>query len=245
MKKYLNQIVDKKLNYGRHHIKRFTENIPDQSVVVDLGAGYGDDLFVVKSNNSTAELVAVECFVPYQKHLEEKKVRVCSVNIEREKLPFADQSVDVIISNQVFEHCKEIWWITHEISRVLKVGGVFVLGVPNLASFHNRILLMFGIQPTSIQNNSAHVRGYTKNDFLKFLNSGFREGYSLQGFGGGNFYPFPPFLAKPLASLFPTMAVGMFLKLVKRKEYNGGFLAFPVEQELETNFYLGDVAIER
>lgn len=235
----LNQIVDKGLNYGRHHVKKFTANVPDQSVVVDLGAGKGDDLLIVKSNNSTVELVAIECYAPYQKKLEEKNIRVHNANIEKDSLPFADQSVDIIICNQILEHCKEIWWIAHEISRVLKIGGVLIVGVPNLASLHNRILLMLGRQPTSIQNNTAHVRGYTKNDFVKFLNSGFQNGYSVRGFGGANFYPFPPFLAKPLARLFPTMAVVMLLKFVKEKEYKGGFLTFPIEQQLETNFYLG------
>ena len=73
------------------------------------------------------------------------------------------------MANQILEHTKEIFWILDQVSTVLKEGGHFLLGVPNLASLHNRLLLAFGRQPSPIQNNSAHVRGYTKPDVLQLL----------------------------------------------------------------------------
>lgn len=63
------------------------------------------------------------------------------LNIERDPLPFADESVDIFMANQVLEHCKEIFWIFSEVSRCLKPGGCFIIGVPNLAALHNRLLL--------------------------------------------------------------------------------------------------------
>ncbi|HFK5512473.1 SAM-dependent methyltransferase [Elizabethkingia anophelis] len=235
----LKNYVDKRLNYGRNHIKNFTTNIADNSIIVDIGAGFGDDLLTIKSNNPNVQLEAVEAYRPFHEGLKNKGIRVHHVNIERGILPFEDQSVDVILCNQILEHCKEIWWILHEISRVLKVGGLLIVGVPNLASLHNRFLLLFGHQPTAIQNNSAHVRGYTKNDFIKFLNSGFENGYSLKDFGGGNFYPFPPGIAKVLARFFPKMAVGIFFKFYKEKTYKNSFLSYPMNRRLQTNFYVG------
>ena len=55
----------------------------------------------------------------------------------------------------------------------------------------------------------------------------------------GNFYPFPPFIAKPLAYLFPTNAWVIFFLFEKKKEYTNEFLEFPKLNKLETNFYLG------
>jgi SAM-dependent methyltransferase len=127
----------------------------------------------------------------------------------------------------------------HEISRILKKGGNLIIGVPNLASLHNRLLLLLGEQPSCIQNNSAHIRGYTKKDILKLLDSCFPGGYKLKQFKGSNFYPLPSFLAKPLAHVFPDFAWSIFLRLEKQKPYNKQFLEFPVENQLETNFYLG------
>lgn len=231
--------VDKGLNYGRANIDLFFSNLPKADVIVDLGAGQGADLDISKKYFKEATRIAVEAYPPYQDILSSKGYRVVALNIETEKLPFADNSVDVVMCNQIMEHCKEIWWILHEITRVLKVGGSYIVGIPNLASLHNRFLLSIGRQPTSIQNHSAHVRGYTKKDFIKFLDSGFNGGYTLKQFAGSNFYPFPPIVAKPLARLFPTFSWSIFFEFRKIQTYKDGFLNFPKNQKLETNFFLG------
>jgi Methylase involved in ubiquinone/menaquinone biosynthesis len=208
--------------------------------VLDLGAGKGDDLLGVASVTPGVELHAAECYLPNIEKLRFAGITVHPIDIERDPLPFGDESLDMVIANQVLEHCKDIWWILHECSRVLRVGGHLAIGIPNLASLHNRLLLMCGRQPTQIQNNSAHVRGYTRSDVLEFLSSGFPNGYKLVEFGGGNFYPLPGRLARPLARMFPTMAWGIFFDLEKKGHYSGGFLKFPIENQLETNFYLGE-----
>ncbi len=144
--------------------------------------------------------------------------------------------MDAVILNQVLEHTKEIFWIAHEATRVLKPGGSLIVGVPNLASLHNRALLLLGRQPTSIKTLSAHVRGFTKGDVLAFLEGVFPGGYSLEGFGGSNFYPLPGVLARPMARMFPGMAWGIFFRLVKRRPYQGEFLRYLERHPLETNF---------
>lgn len=232
-------MIDRKLNYGRHHIKNFLKKSGELGIVLDLGAGKGDDLLIAKKINQDCQMMAVESFPEYIELLNQKSIKVFNLNIEKDKLPFPDKSIDVVICNQILEHCKEVWWILHEISRVLKVNGKVIIGVPNLASLHNRILLGIGKQPTVIKNNSAHVRGYTKSDLIKLFNT-HQNGYKLKAFGGSNFYPFPPLIAKPLASVFPTFAWGIFLMFEKVKEYNNEFLEFPVKEKLETNFYLGE-----
>ena len=162
------------------------------------------------------------------------------MDVERDSLPFDSESVDVVIANQVLEHIKEIFWVFHECSRVLRNNGYMIVGVPNLASFHNRVMLFFGRQPSPIKIHSAHVRGFTKHGFNKFLENTWPEGYELKSFAGSNYYPFPPVLAKPLAKLFPGSSAGSFFLLQKRRPYYDSFLKYPAVEELETNFYLGD-----
>lgn len=234
-------MIDRKLNYGRHLINKFTiESVKNVTNILDLGAGYGDDLLIAKSNNPNANLHAVECYIPYQKILAEKGIIVHNCNIEKDRLPFEDSSVDMVICNQIFEHCKEIWWIMHEISRVLRKDGTLIIGVPNLASLHNRLLLLIGRQPTAIQNHTAHLRGYSKHDLIKFIHEGSNNAISFTSFGGSNFYPFPPVIARPLASILPNMAWGIFFKFRKVGDYSNSFIKYPIEKKLETNFYLGD-----
>jgi SAM-dependent methyltransferase len=238
----LNNVIDRSLNYGRHlisHMLRLANRKP-MRVVLDIGAGGGSDLLLARAQNPSCEVHAIEVYPEYQRALEQNGITVHRLNVERDKFPFVDESVDVVIANQILEHVKEIFWILHEVSRVLRVGGFFVIGVPNLASLHNRLLLLLGKQPTCLQNHSAHVRGYTRGDLLKFVDLSFPKGYSLVKFGGSNFYPFPAFLAKPLAFLFPNMAWSIFLMFRKERVYRGEILAYPLSSQLETNFYLGN-----
>lgn len=232
-------MIDRSLNYGRDHIRNFLASAMEYKIVVDLGAGGGYDLMLAKQINPAALLHAVEVDPMYSSKLSEKDMAVHSLDIEKETLPFSNCSVDIIILNQVLEHIKEIFWVFHEITRVLTVGGKLILGVPNLASLHNRVLLAFGKQPTSMKNNSAHLRGFTKGDIINFVESCYKGGYKLKAFGGSNFYPFPPMLAKPLANIFPTMAWGIFFMFEKQREYKKQFIEFPIINRLETNFYLG------
>jgi len=232
-------IIDRKLNYGRHVLREFIKTKKNNSnyKILDIGAGSGDDLTICKDTLPFSQLYALECYPPNLNILKSKGFSVNSINIENEKIPFNNEYFDFIISNQVLEHCKEIFWIFHEVSRTLKVNGEFYIGVPNLASLHSRLLLQFGMQPTSIQLASAHVRAYTKHGLLKFLNNCAPELYKLNHFKGSNFYPFPPFLANPLSTLFPNSSACIFLVFQKTRIYKNEFLKYPVG--LETNYFLG------
>ncbi len=238
----LDGVIDRSLNYGRHHIDHFlaVANHDSPKVFLDIGAGWGTDLLLARSHNPSAQLHAIELSAEYKKGLHQKGITVHSLNIERDVFPFADESVDVLIANQILEHVKEIFWIFHESTRVLRVGGTFIIGVPNLASLHNRLLLAVGQQPTCLQNHSAHVRGFTKSDILRFLSVCFPRGFHLRKFGGSNFYPFPGFIAKPLAVILPNLAWGIFLMFRKDRAYTKEFLVHPTAHRLETNFHLGN-----
>jgi len=232
-------MIDRSLNYGRHLICDFLKAAQGIENIVDIGAGHGTDLNIARSTHPRAKLHAIECWAPYVNELTSQGVSVHSLNIERDKFPFDVQSVDVVIANQILEHTKELFWIFHETTRCLRDGGYFIVGVPNLASLHNRLLLAIGKQPSPIKSASAHVRGFTKPDLVSFVNGCFPGGYELVRFGGSNFYPFPSLIAKPLASAFPSFSWGIFLMFKKTAAYNSEFIKFPVVNQLETNFYLG------
>jgi SAM-dependent methyltransferase len=132
-------------------------------------------------------------------------------NIERDSLPLADGSADLIIANQVLEHTKEIFWIFHEVSRSLKIGGHFLFGVPNICSLHNRLLLLFGRQPTQHKLCSAHVRPFSKGDTLAFLNACFPGGYRVEKFRGGPILPISCALIPCARQCFPDIRIHNFL----------------------------------
>lgn len=233
-------LIDHTETYGPHVIETFVRRLSDLKVVVDLGAGSGRDLGIVRRIHPGAKLIAVEAGRENAIGLNEIADAVYVANIERDRLPLEDREADLIIANQVLEHTKEIFWIFHEVSRSLKVGGHFIFGVPNICSLHNRILLSLGKQPSQHKACSAHVRPFSKNDTLAFLNACFPGGYELTAFRGSQFYPLPGKAARLFANMLPTFAFSIFFMIRKVKEYNGEFAAYPGQARLETNFWTGE-----
>ncbi len=233
--------VDHAETYGPHVIDAMVSRIPRVDIAVDLGAGSGRDLETVRKHHPNAQVVAVETSTVYAAALQKRLPDVRILDIERDDLPFNDGTVDLIIANQVLEHTKEVFWIFHEVSRTLRIGGHFIFGVPNVASLHNRMLLLFGVHPTQHKLCSAHVRPFSKADLCKFVDACFPDGYLLKAFAGSQFYPFPKRIARALANMFPTGAFSIFFQLEKMREYDDQFAHYPALAQLETNFYTGGV----
>ncbi len=237
------------LNYGREIIQKwavdyileqYNKNSKTGFKILDQGCGHGDDLLNIKESitnlNLTIrlELIGIENYLPYVEECRQKGIKIFSIDIEKDVYPVKDNEIDIIISNQVLEHTKEIFWIFEQFQRILKPGGILIIGVPNLASLHNRVLLFLGEQPTSQQSLSPHIRTFTLPDLKKFAEV--NDFFKFLEKKGSNFYPFPPSLSKFLSKMFPSLSWGLFVKFV-RTEKRGSFLQFLYENLLETPFY--------
>ena len=247
------------LNYGRHIIERWgadhalSGKAGPECAVLDLGCGHGTDLLNIKKTadssikgkahadasprKSSLRLAGVEGYEEYVKECNAAGIETFPIDIESDKIPVEDGTYDVVVANQILEHTKEVFWIFAEVARVLKPGGIFIIGVPNLASLHNRLLLLFGQQPTAQQTLSAHVRTFTKPDLRKFAETG--GFFKLKAHRGSNFYPFGKSIARPLAWMFPTLAWGGFYLLERTDRQDGSFLECLSGDDnfLETPFY--------
>jgi len=217
------------LNYGRDRIadsvvRYALKTGKEQINILDIGAGSGYDLIncsrLLAEHGIKSSLYAIEGYEPNVKTLKEKGITVESADIENGSFQYKDKLFDIIIMNQCLEHTKEVFHIFAEISRVLKPNGICITGVPNLASLHNRLLLLAGRQPSSIRMYGPHVRGITKKDFIDFAEKG---GYfKCIDFFGSNFYPFPPKLSNSLSRHLPSLSVSIFF-VMKRTGKNGIF----------------------
>jgi SAM-dependent methyltransferase len=231
--------IDYTETYGANVIERMVRAIPRIDKVVDIGAGLGFDLGIVKAAHPECMAIGVEMSTECLPQLTRVADEVIALNIESEPLPFADSSIDLMMANQVLEHTKEVFWIFHEVSRSLKPGGHFIFGVPNVLSFHNRLLGMVGRHPTQHKLASAHVRPFSKRDTVEFVNACSPGTYSLKAFGGSQFYPLPMPLSRISANLLPSWAFSIFFCFQKIGPYEDGFVRYPITEQLETNFYLG------
>jgi SAM-dependent methyltransferase len=68
------------------------------------------------------------------------------IDLNEQKLPFEDNSVDLIFSYHTLEHLRGYLFALSEIHRVLKHGGVFLLGVPYLTETRFNLPNPFHVQ---------------------------------------------------------------------------------------------------
>lgn len=220
------RFVDIEEQYGSHIIDSMLSSIHQADSVLDLGAGYGRDLDITQNVFPNIERHAVEFDQNDCKTLSEKGIKSYQVDLENTPLPFENESFDIVIANQVLEHLKDIFFTLHETARVLKTGGHFLIGVPNVTAFHNRLLMLLGRHPTQVKSYSAHVRAFSYHDTKKMLETAGGGAFSISSFGGAQFYPLPKKAARMASALFPQMSVTIFFLLKKEQEYTDSFFRY-------------------
>jgi len=233
------RFVDGREQYGRHVVSEFSSTLRNVRTVCDIGVGMGVDLGAVQEHFPDAEYFGIDFSAAHEAELAAHRIALQVLDLESDELGFDDESVDVFIANQVYEHLKEIFWVSHQLSKKLKVGGAIILGVPNICALHNRVLFNLGFQPSQMKSYSAHVRGFAPREIPKFFEVCFPGGYELVRFAGAQFYPFARPVSRVLSKVFPSLADSVFYLFVKKKQYQGEFIEHPVRAQLETNFHIG------
>ncbi len=175
------------------------------SVLLDVGCWDGE--FTVEYarvvGSGLSEVHGFDFFPAQLETARRRGVHTQAIDLEIQKFPLADASMDVVVCNQVLEHLKQIYLPLSEIHRVLKVGGHAVISVPNLAALHNRLLLLFGKQPATIRIMGPHVRGYSYGSFTQFLeHHGLFVCEQIKPVG---MYPFPVGMGSAIARFVPSL----------------------------------------
>lgn len=91
-----------------------------------------------------------------------------AVDLERDEFPTDDGSYDIVVFNRDLVTVKRLTGTIAEVHRVLTADGLFIVSVPNLSAWHNRILLLSGRQPTTLHIDGDHVRGLALASMLRF-----------------------------------------------------------------------------
>lgn len=103
------------------------------------------------------------------------------LNVERDTMPFEDESFDLVVCCEVLEHL--LWdpsFMMGEINRVLKTGGQLILLTPNIVSWRSIASVINGFNPNFYSCYPAsgtepkHAREYTPWEVRDLLeHSGF------------------------------------------------------------------------
>lgn len=123
-------------------------------------------------------------------------LRVFVCDIESERLPFKDSSIDLIFCLEVFEHIFDEVHIMNEIKRVLKPTGIIYVSVPNeVLKYDKRLRILFGsfiFQCAEYAHECLHIRFFDskrlrtlfeRHDFKIIYNGAIPLSYKKHSFG--------------------------------------------------------------
>lgn len=118
-------------------------------------------------------------------HYREFKVIKCNAHDMKET--FDENTFDIVLCNMVLEHDPLFWKSLEEINRVIKKGGLFVLGVPAVISNVNKSKLTIGTQVAKVNKNMLLNSTITyrvhnaPGDYWRFTEQAYKE-VLMQGF---------------------------------------------------------------
>lgn len=133
-------------------IKRYEECIyqiltgEQCSRILDLGCGDGAFTKKIALKLGCTDIVGIESHIEKTRKAENLGIKVFISDLNQ-TFPFDDCSFDIVLSNFVIEHIFDVDKFVSEIKRVLKGGGCAIVGTENLASTHNFLALLLGMQP--------------------------------------------------------------------------------------------------
>ena len=164
-------------------IKMNGMEIPSSTVFLDMGCGNGDNVQSLIDQG----YVAYGCDFQFKEGTyaeqltAENKLRL--IDSENYRLPFDDNTFDVVISDQVFEHVQNYDVTLAEINRVTREGGAGLhifpskhsflephVHVPLGTLFNNRVWLylwaMLGVRKRNQKGMSAHAISTSNHQYL-------------------------------------------------------------------------------
>lgn len=153
-KYYIYKVYDfiKKINTKSHFRKSLDIGCADGSFSKKLKDDFGFNVFGLDVSEGAVKLANA------------KGVTAKVHNLEN-KLPFQDNSFDLIIACEIIEHLYDTDFFISELRRVLRKKGVLILSTPNLVSLVNRIKIAFGKYPSLVPEynvgGAGHIRAYT------------------------------------------------------------------------------------
>ena len=190
------------LGYLYYKLKRFEKHRYDETVdlidkktytsLIDIGCHEGDLLKRIMAKITPKKISGID--------ISDRAIDKCKQKFAESSHNFSTQNVDAgtIFENETFdlvtmvavlEHVFDPVFVTKEVSRITKRGGIFIVEVPNIAFLKYRLDLLIGKRPRTSWDygwDGGHLQYFTISELKKLLRkSGFRV---VKTSGSGIFY---------------------------------------------------------
>ena len=151
--------------------------------ILDVGCGDGSICKKIGEIVRASQLQGVEINQKAIGVARRAKTEATAVNLDEDDLPF-DNYFDLVVALEILEHLFDPDHVVKEIKRVLRPNSLFIISIPNLAWWVNRLVLLLGYQPyfTEVSTTSnkigklsvrqpdpvGHLRVWTYRSFREF-----------------------------------------------------------------------------
>jgi SAM-dependent methyltransferase len=148
------RVFERAIQQNSENIARALVKRGPFGTLLDLGCDDGERTMVWASAARAQAIKGVEVVAARAALAEERGIEISTADLGG-PLPYEDETVDAVVSNQVIEHLFDTDLFLAESMRVLRPGGIVVTSTENLASWHNVASLLLGWQPFSLTNVST------------------------------------------------------------------------------------------
>lgn len=149
-------------------LEKFMGDSDRKLKIIDIGCGNGNILSIMKRmgfRNVTGVEISEQMIKQSKKY-----AKIVKHDLEY-PLPFHENIFDIAIADNVCEHIINMEQLISEINRILKPGGILIIGGPNLKSLYHRLRILSGnTNHISINFGIAHMRWVSYDIFEKMLN---------------------------------------------------------------------------
>ncbi|MHA1381687.1 MAG: class I SAM-dependent methyltransferase [Candidatus Helarchaeota archaeon] len=162
----------KKISFLQPIHEKAILQLPENSYILDIGCGTGR--FLQKTLLLRDDLKLYSCdIINVLPSTLSTRTNFIVIDLNMNALPYNDCTFDLIICSHVIEHLTNPLNIFHEIFRILKFGGLFILETPSVLSVFIPSVLPNWFNDSATINffdDPTHIRPYTRKSLVRMAN---------------------------------------------------------------------------
>ncbi|MFA6597119.1 MAG: class I SAM-dependent methyltransferase [Ignavibacteriaceae bacterium] len=149
------------LEFGKEYLK-----ITDETVILEVGSGAGGIVtYLTESKNRYAIDPLENFYATVPKFVNQRDQQIKYLTAKGEDLPFEDKMFDLIIMDNVLDHCDNPVKVMAEVTRVIKDKGTIYFKQNTYHAWGQMVRYLM----ERVQIDKGHPFTFSKNDLFRIL----------------------------------------------------------------------------